>query len=559
MSRPDRANARTPAVSVVVPVYNPGPQLERCIDSILAQSLRPDQFEAIFVDDGSTDESPGRLDAVAARHPNVRVIHQENSGWPGKPRNVGLDASRGEYVFFMDHDDRLGPQALERLYAMATRNHSDIVVAKIVGHGRRAPRGVFLKNRERVTLASAPDLFNTLTPQKLYRRAFLEEHGLRYPEGRRRLEDHVFVVRSYFAASVISILGDYACYFHHAVPGGSAASGRYDPAGTFDPAFYYPFLREVLEIVEANTEPGPFRDQLLKRFAQGELVGRLGGRHFGLRFLEADDDFRRRIVDEVRAVVDAHIPATVDALLPPQQRTQMAVLRSDRPDRVDLLLQLARAEHGVTPLAHVRSITAEADGALRLVAVTELTLGGAPLVFGRQDGRLLLPVPAVVAAVVPNEARWLNQAHVLARTLVLDVESSRRTALVILRRDDATEVVLRPKVGQRLVEVPGGVRLERTLTFRIHPDRLTQGSTFMAGRWQVRVRPGLAGYTVDVRLTRSPDEDVREAETLPDDRTACLAASWAGPDGHLVIEARRPAPGRIARRLRRRVQRLLGR
>ncbi len=549
--------ALAPKVSVVVPVYNPGPELERCIASVLAQSLPPDEFEAVFVDDGSTDESPARLDEVAAAHPNVRVIHQENSGWPGKPRNVGLEASRGEYVFFMDHDDRLGPEALERLYAMAVRNWSDVVVAKIVGFGRHAPRGVFRRNRDRVTFASAPELVNTLTPQKLYRRAFLDAHGIRYPEGRRRLEDHVFVLRSYFAASVISVLGDYAAYFHHAVPGGSAASGRFDPAGSFDPAFYFPFLREVLEIVEANTVPGPFRDRLLRRYAEGELLGRLGGGAFGRRFLDFDDDYRRRLVVEVRALVVAKIPATVDPLLPPQQRTQLAVLRTDRPDVVELLLELARAEHGVVPVAHVRSIGPGPGGALRVVAEAELTGDGTPLVYERRGGRLLLPVPATVAAVVPDASRQISHGRSILRRGGSDANPS--PALAILRRDDAVEVVLRPTVRQRLHEVPGGVRLTRMVTFTVDPDRITQGSKFAPGRYSVRIRPGLAGYSRDARLTRALAGDLPVLDQPPGSGGTPLTAGWAGPDNQLVIDAHRPATRGTAPRLRRRIRRLLSR
>jgi len=153
---------------VVVPVYNAGDELERCTGSILEQSMSPGSFEAILVDDGSTDASPARLDALAAEHANVRVIHQENSGWPGKPRNVGIDASRGEYVFFMDHDDRLGPEALERMYAMAAQTRPDILVPKIVGAGRRAPTIVFSRNRDKVTFRSMPGLVHTLNPQKVY-------------------------------------------------------------------------------------------------------------------------------------------------------------------------------------------------------------------------------------------------------------------------------------------------------------------------------------------------------------------------------------------------------
>ena len=79
--------------------------------------------------------APGRGGRPAPA--NVTAIHIPNSGWPGKPRNVGIDAARGEYVYFVDHDDSLAPEALERMYDMASRNRADVIIGKIAGHGRR--------------------------------------------------------------------------------------------------------------------------------------------------------------------------------------------------------------------------------------------------------------------------------------------------------------------------------------------------------------------------------------------------------------------------------------
>src|SRR3954462_10078084 len=103
-------------VSVVVPVYNPGRHIERLLASLRRQSLPADEFEVIFVDDGSTDGTRERLDALAAEIANFQVIAIPRSGWPGRPRNVGIDAARGEYVQFVDNDDELGNEALERLW-----------------------------------------------------------------------------------------------------------------------------------------------------------------------------------------------------------------------------------------------------------------------------------------------------------------------------------------------------------------------------------------------------------------------------------------------------------
>ena len=139
-------------VSVVVPVYNPGENIEPLIASVLGQSLPDDEYEAIFVDDGSTDGTGERLDALAAQHEVVRVEHIPNSGWPGRPRNVGTDAARGEYVLYVDNDDHLGPEALERVYDRATADGADVLVPKVVGHGKFVARELFREDRSGLTL-----------------------------------------------------------------------------------------------------------------------------------------------------------------------------------------------------------------------------------------------------------------------------------------------------------------------------------------------------------------------------------------------------------------------
>src|SRR5262245_43071865 len=186
-------------VSVIIPVYNPGRYLDDCIASLLRQDMPAEEFEAIFVDDGSTDDSPRRLDELAATHAHMRVIHQDNSGWSGKPRNVGIDAARGEYVYFVDNDDWLGDQALRRIYERANARASDIVSGKMVGKSRPARREPVRQTTPRATLANSL-IIDRVTPQKLFRKALLDKHGLRFPEGRRRLEDHGFVIAAYFAA-----------------------------------------------------------------------------------------------------------------------------------------------------------------------------------------------------------------------------------------------------------------------------------------------------------------------------------------------------------------------
>jgi glycosyltransferase involved in cell wall biosynthesis len=470
-------------VSVVVPVYNPGRYIDRCIASVLGQSLPVGEYEAIFVDDGSTDGTPARLDALAAAHPNISVIHQENSGWPGKPRNVGIDAARGEYVFFLDHDDALGPEALERLYAMAVRNDSDIVIGKMAGHGKGVPTKVFRENRDRATLADTP-LIDSLTPHKLFRRAFLEREGLRYPEGRRRLEDHVFVVRAYFLAEVISVLADYVCYHHYARQDRSNAS-----QGRFDPPYYYGYVREVLGIIESFTEPGSFRDSLLQRFARVELLGRLQGR----RFLEHPPEYREVLFAEIRDVVEEHVPTTVDDRLAASFRIRLSLTRARR---LDLLVAFAEAELRLVAWATLTTIEWVADRTvLHLVLDVGLEDGG-PMGIGfeRVGDELSLRLSPLFDGVVPDQARRLPRPE------------SNQTSVTIRRRGDAAELVVPSTILPRFLDGHDG-RIEPiySIDAGLAPGHLATLDLLEDGAWDVVARVGLGGV---VREAKVPMADV---------------------------------------------------
>ena len=112
-------------VSVVVPVYNVEKYLRRCLDSLIAQTLK--RIEIICVDDGSTDSSPAILAEYAARDPRIKVMRQDNAG-AGVARNLGLKAAHGGFLYFMDADDACLPEMLEKMWRKARETDADIVI-----------------------------------------------------------------------------------------------------------------------------------------------------------------------------------------------------------------------------------------------------------------------------------------------------------------------------------------------------------------------------------------------------------------------------------------------
>ncbi|MBP5289375.1 MAG: glycosyltransferase [Clostridia bacterium] len=168
-----------PEISVIVPVYNTAPRLDVCLASLAAQRL-PD-FEAILVNDGSTDESGAILASWAEKDPRFQVLTRENGGLSAA-RNTGVAAASGEYLAFLDSDDTLAPDFLSKLYEKALSEDLDLVLcafAYVYPDGRRVEAPVrhhLSEDPAREYLLSEP-----MAPVRLFRRALFD--GVSFREG----------------------------------------------------------------------------------------------------------------------------------------------------------------------------------------------------------------------------------------------------------------------------------------------------------------------------------------------------------------------------------------
>ena len=141
-----------PLISVVVPVYNAAPYLERCFASIQAQTW--ENLEVIAVDDGSSDGSGGLCDAFAKRDERVRTVHFQKNRGPSAARNEGIRQARGRFLSFVDADDHIEPGLLERLYNNLSENKADVSVCGADGiRIEGGPAGVFSGREARGALA----------------------------------------------------------------------------------------------------------------------------------------------------------------------------------------------------------------------------------------------------------------------------------------------------------------------------------------------------------------------------------------------------------------------
>jgi glycosyltransferase involved in cell wall biosynthesis len=378
-------------VSVVVPVYNTGRYVDECAPSLLGQSLPADEYEVIYVDDGSTDDTLVRLEKLATEHPNVHVHSQPNSGWPGKPRNVGMSHAQGEYIQFVDHDDLLGPEALERLYEHAKRNDADVVLGKMSSTMVR-PRRLFRHTVDSCTI-EYDELMQSMSPHKMFRRAFVEEHGLQFPEGPWIMEDLLFVSAAYLAAERISILGDYPCYYWlKRDDGGNNTQHRFSERHDF-----FGNLRTIVQQIKDATEPGDLQNRLLHRNYHVEILSRTREPEI----LNVDPADQRPRFEAARRVALEAFPPGVRDSLPAVSRLRAELL--ERGD-FDAAVELAKR------IREVKAHT-EIDGPRwqngRLVADVRLSLvrgDGEPLVLVERDGRVLLD-PDLIDS-VPGVPEW---------------------------------------------------------------------------------------------------------------------------------------------------------
>lgn len=257
-----------PAVSIVVPVYNAQKSLRRLAQSVLAQP--PHELELILVDDGSTDASGPLCDALARQDARVRVLHTPNAG-PAAARNAGLARAAGDYVGFADADDEALPGLYETLYARAKEADADLSFCDYIRQSGDAaepcetfPGGDRVFDRAALRARILPYFFGyakgelahceALCPFAdrrsyvwlcLYRRALLQEAGIRFPDEKLYYtEDNLFNLQAAAAAARAVYVAQPLYHYYDAA---QSFTGRFDPAYLDCRLRKYAYLQDFAE------------------------------------------------------------------------------------------------------------------------------------------------------------------------------------------------------------------------------------------------------------------------------------------------------------------------
>lgn len=209
---------KEPKVSIIIPVFNAVNYLEKCLSSIVQQTLK--EIEIIAVNDGSTDISCSILSCFASYDSRIKIINQENKK-QGAARNTGMKIATGEYIGFVDSDDWIDLDYFEKLYNTAKKYDSDIALATNVriGNGKTKKR---LNITEEKLYTSIEDKFNVCNQfnnecptNKIYRAELLKNNNIVWPEGV-YCEDKIFTTKAvYYANAVVSVPNINYYYFRN--------------------------------------------------------------------------------------------------------------------------------------------------------------------------------------------------------------------------------------------------------------------------------------------------------------------------------------------------------
>lgn len=184
-------------ISIIIPIYNTGEKLYRCLDSVKSQ-IYPD-FECLMIDDGSTDESPAIIDQYASKDSRFLAVHKRNGG-VSSARNVGLDKAKGEWIIFADSDDLLLPDHLEKMLEAASEN-IDMVFSGVdtiskegkVCKGHQYKNASYYGLKEIANFLETTDVLQIMVPwDRMFRRGIIVKEKIQFDEQLSLSEDRLF-------------------------------------------------------------------------------------------------------------------------------------------------------------------------------------------------------------------------------------------------------------------------------------------------------------------------------------------------------------------------------
>ncbi|MCQ9367840.1 glycosyltransferase family 2 protein [Brevibacterium sp. 91QC2O2] len=452
-----------PQISIVMPAHDAAATIHRTLAAIQAQKEPPGGFEVVIVDDGSTDGTAAILDSAAHTDARLRVIHQSNSGWPGRPRNVGVDAALGEYVLFVDDDDVLAPTALREMGTAAKRFDADVVVPRM---GTEGGRGVAAFNRHlKLGPVEVADVIASLCCLRMIRRSLLLEGDIRFAEGAVRLEDGIFMSQVYAQSDRIVFAGGKPLYIavrHEA--SGHISSRRADP---------FEYMKSVVSIGHNLVGSSDRVEDLIGELVRTKILRRFDSVHW----LQSSPGDQRMWAKAAAASLVAlgelvkwdfgvAAPVWSQRFTPLQAERIVALVQGNR-RRLD---RLAKLEQLIKPDFTVHKVSADATG-LTLHVSASIGLSGAdPAASNRRK----------LAAVARTLRALATGSGTLGATMGLRSLLGRSTVpgdVAVIVQTDTARPVHSARSVERKKSRPGTRKGDPGFVVRVPLDRIAEQGT----------------------------------------------------------------------------------
>ena len=302
LKKEDHMNTN-PKISIIVPIYNIENYLSETLNSILKQSMI-EEMEVLMIDDGSTDNSRYIIEEYALDYDNFYAYHKSNEG-PSIARNMGIELAKGEYVMFLDSDDIILPDRCEKLYELAKKNDSDFVGS----FGKRLTRYNFYgsliynnayKNiecqKENIVFEEMPELiWDTFCTNKLYKKSFLEENGIRFMP-KMKYEDIPFALEAYSLGNNISLTKDTSYLWRIRQDNNSSVTQQHQKYENFEDRIK--MIRLCYDIAQKRNFNDEIKRELFFRWIDYDLILYLK------IFYQLSEKDHLKIIDEIIKILD---------------------------------------------------------------------------------------------------------------------------------------------------------------------------------------------------------------------------------------------------------------
>lgn len=207
-----------PSVTILVPIYNVEKWIEKCARSAFEQTY--ENLEYVFVDDCSPDKSVEILQRVVADYPHraakVRILHHDHNRGLASTRNTLVDACNTEFLFHLDSDDWIEPNAIELLVKNQQETNSDIVTGEALAHkdGKVEPHFRRFNNKEDALLSLLKLELSHTVWGRLIRTSLYKENNLKCVDGVKSTEDYQIVPKLFYYTKNVSGISDFICHYN---------------------------------------------------------------------------------------------------------------------------------------------------------------------------------------------------------------------------------------------------------------------------------------------------------------------------------------------------------